>query len=231
MSTEFRESILVKGTDFTTSEAERGYRVLPYGTMPVADWVHSLVMRGMGYHVSIGALSTPITGGGAGTILDLDQPEGILSVPSGYTMIPLRISAQCHTPLLATDADESEILFAVDRAAAWAVDGTYTAESAFNMRTDLGAGGPIQCASAFTADTTDPVLDIELARAVRTGDMNGTPANALWGELSLVYEPKYPPFIVGPAMIVLYWGGTVATTGFAQAQVAVIPSAMVKTLV
>jgi hypothetical protein len=48
------------------------------------------------------------------------------------------------------------------------------------------------------------------------GDMNGTPANALWGKLDLVYEPETPPMIVGPASLIVYWGGTVATIGFGQ---------------
>lgn len=220
-----------KGRDFTASAAEREYGVGHYGSMPMADWLHMLVARGMAYHVSIGAFSTPITGGGDGTIFDQDQPEGVLSVPSGFTMIPLRIHIQAQTPLLATDADESEILIAVDRAASWDQTGTRTAEQAFNLRTDMGDGSPVLCASAFTANCTNPTLAIELARSVMVGDVQGTPATALYSKHELLYEPKYPPFIVGPAAIYLYWGGTVATPGFAQCQFAAMPSTLVKALV
>jgi len=57
---------------------------------------------------------------------------------------------------------------------------------------------------------------MELARTVLTGDVQGTAANALWGKLDLLYEPLTSPIITGPAMLLVYWGGTVATTGFAQ---------------
>lgn len=86
---------------------------------------------------------------------------------------------------------------------------------------------PLRCFSAATADITDPVLGIELARRAVTGDMNGTPANALWGQLDLVYEPMVPGFFVGPAAIYGYWGGTVATPGFAHLDFIAIPSSLI----
>ncbi|PKH44706.1 hypothetical protein KKB3_01593, partial [Dehalococcoides mccartyi] len=46
---------------------------------------------------------------------------------------------------------------------------------------DAPSSSSCTCKSAFTADTTDPVLGVELARKVIVGDMNGTPANA-YGE-------------------------------------------------
>jgi len=194
------------------------------------DWLDAAIARGLGWIVNIGAFSTPITGGGNGTILDLDQPEGIISVPAGITIRPIRVHLHGQTPLLATDADESELLIAVDRTAKWAVDGTYTLETPYNLRTDFTEACPCQAASAFTADTTDPVLDIELARSVIVGDVQGTPATALWTKNELLYEPKTPPFIVGPAMLVVYWGGTVATTGFAEICFVAFPSSKISGL-
>jgi hypothetical protein len=195
------------------------------------DWIEAMIARGYGWHLSIGAFSTPITGGGAGTILDLDQPEGSISVPTGYALLPLRIHVQCQVPLLAADSDEEEILIALDRTAKNAGDGTFTAETLYNMRTDITAGPPITATSAYTADVTDPVLDLELARAVIVGDVQGTAANALWTQLACLYEPLHPPLIIGPAAIWIYWGGTVALPGFAQAQVLAFPSALLTGLV
>ena len=57
---------------------------------------------------------------------------------------------------------------------------------------------------------------MELARSIVVGDLNGTPANALWGKLACLYEPKYVPTIKGPATLLVYRGGTVATTGYTQ---------------
>lgn len=179
------------------------------------NWKMQALLEGRGFHVDVGAFSTPIVGGGNGTIVDQDQPEGSISVPSGTTIIPIRISVQCQTPLLATDADESEILIAWDQAAA--IDaGTSTSETALKMHDGSGVTSLCTCYGAHTANCTNPTLSVELARKVVTGDMNGTPANALWGVLDLVYEPAVPPIIVGPASLIVYWGGTVATSGFAQ---------------
>ena len=198
----------------------------PLRSLATLPDVSALVRAGYGFHVTVGAFSTPITGGGAGTILDQDQPEFVISVPSGSAIIPVRMSVQAQVPLLATDADEAEILIAVDRTAAFDASGTYTAETVFSMRTDNPVASVCTVGSAFTANMTNPTLGIELARAVITGDVQGTAATALWTPLALNYEPANAPVIVGPAMVIGYWGGTVATTGFAQLQWVELPSAL-----
>lgn len=181
------------------------------------DWVQSAIRDGRGFVVNIGAFSSPITGGGAGTVIDLDQPEGCISIPTGTTILPIFSKIQCHVPLLATDADESEIVLAADIASANAGDGTATAETAINLRTRHGVASLCTCKSAFTADTTDPVLGLEIDRSVITGDVQGTAATALWTSLLLDYAPKAGFYqIDGPAALYVYWGGTVATTGFGQ---------------
>jgi hypothetical protein len=208
-----------------------------------ARWIDTMLAYGYGFHVSIGAFSTPITGGGNGTVLDLDQPEGVVSVPSGWCMRPFRVHVQTQTPMLATDADESEILIACDLKNEWYGDGTLTLETPYNLRTDRVAargtaplaGCPMKCASAVTGDltidgTNDPTHDIDLAHSVIVGDVQGTPATALWTKQELLYEPLYPPFLVGPCSMWLYWGGTVATTGFAQIQFVAFPSSFVTSL-
>lgn len=210
----------------TTGEDNfKKHRLLRDGSGLQADWRQGFVFEGKAYHVTIGAFSTPIVGGGNGTVLDIDQPEGVISVPSGTSIIPLRIHVQTQAPLSVTDNDESEILIAVDRAAAWFGDGTKTDEVAYPMRTDLSSGSACACASAFTADmtrdgTADPALTIELARSVTVADVQGTAATVVVTKHELLYEPQVPPIIVGPAALYLYWGGTVATSGFAEVEYA-----------
>ena len=203
-----------------------GLRGTRDGAAFISDWKQSLVMEGRGYHVTIGAFSTPIQGGGAGTIFDQDQPEGIISVPSGTCILPVRIHVQCQVPITAADSDENEILIAVDRLAAYPADGTVTSETAFNMRTDNPRTSNCTCASAATANITNPTLGIELAHAVKIVDYAGTPATALMNDLVCLYEPVTPPIIMGPAALYIYWGGTVAVTGFAQVQWLELPSTM-----
>lgn len=197
------------------------------GARFTVDTKQHAIMQGRGHHVTIGALTTPIRGGGAAEDPDLDQPEGIISVPSGTAIMPIRVSVQVETPLIVTDADVAEILVAVDTEKAYDGSGTKATEVVFNMKTDEADDGAACSAfSAFTADATAPVLAYELMRAQTKADVQGTAANALWGDLALLYEPDTPTIIVGPAMLLLYWGGTVATSAFAQVQWIEYPTSM-----
>jgi len=185
--------------------------------MKFYNWKQDAIRDGKGFHVDVGAFSTPVAGGGASAVIDLDRPRGLISVPTLTTIIPIRVSVQCQTPLLATDADESEILVGVDITQVWDAAGAATAETALKMKVSHTNTSACTCKSIFTGNiTTSPVLGMELARTVLTGDVQGTAANALWGKLDLLYEPLTSPIITGPAMLLVYWGGTVATTGFAQ---------------
>jgi len=181
------------------------------------DWKQRAILQGKGFHVDVGAFSTPIVGGGNGTVIDIDQPEALISVPSGTSIIPIRVSVQCQCGLAATDSDENEILIGVDIAKAGDGTGTATSETALKMY--LGTGTSLcTCTSAYTADCTAPVVGMELAHKVEVMDLLGTPANG-WGHiLDLVYEPVTAPVLVGPCCLLVYWGGTVAVSGFAQVE-------------
>ena len=196
----------------------------------LADWTEAMIARGFGWHVDIGAFSTPITGGGAGTILDQDQPEGVIGVPTGWVLVPLRILVACQVPLLAADSDESEILIAADRLANYAVGGgTVVTETPSNMRTNVTSGCPLTTVSAASGDITNPTLGIELGHAVIIGE-SGSDVGRNWTDLALKYEPLTPPFIVGPSALYVYFGGTVATTGFVNMDFLAIPSSLVTNL-
>ena len=196
------------------------------GALHQMSWREARIWEGKGFRCEVGTFSTPVTGGGAGTILDQDQPELTIAIPSGTTLIPIRIHVQTQTPLLATDADESEILIAVDRlAASNASSSTGTVATVYNMRTDLGTSGSLVTAvGANTVNITNPTLSFSLAHSVVVGDVQGTPATALWTKQELLYEPLAPDLIAGPATLIVYWGGTVATTGFCQAAWIEVPT-------
>lgn len=206
-----------------------------FGSLLSADWRQALVARGFGWHVDVGTFSTPIVGGGNGTVLDADQPEFVIDVPLGTTLIPLRFDIACQTPLIAADSDESEICILCDFSAVSGATSTQgTVETPRSMRTNKTGGCPCSVVSAVTTNTTavpTATALYELIHRQRVGDVQGTAANALWGELSALYEPRNPPFLVGPASVWGYWGGTVATTGFANLDFLAIDSALVKDLV
>ena len=190
--------------------------------------IEEAIAGGMGRSVTVGAFSGGIVGGGAGTVLLIDEPDLIIGVPANVCIRPLRISAQVQAGAIGTDADETEILFAVDSLGLWSGDGTSTAEQPSNMRTDLDKGSACRVGSAVTGAITttpgfavgaaaDPVLDLELARAVLHFDL-ATAAGQNKNSVELLYEPKHPIYIVGPATLCVFTGGTVATVGgFTQA--------------
>ncbi len=205
------------------------------GSMITADWFSAMVMRGLGWIIQVGDLTTPVQGGGAGTVILAQQPELIIDIPAKWTLIPLRIAVDAEVPLLAADNDESEILMTIDRTQINDVtSGTATQEFPSNMRTDIATGCPFLASSAVTANlTAAPTRSFDLAHRTIVGDfvLSGTPANSSWEELWTLYEPDNPPFIVGPASLQVHWGGTVATSAFCQMTFLAIRSSLVTSLV
>lgn len=192
------------------------------------DWVQTLIARGYGWGIEVGNFDTGITGGGAGTVIDLDQPEFGVSVPSGYTLVPFDVKIVARPGLQTTDSHVTDILLAVDRTAAWAGDGTVTTETPVNLRTNTVGGCPASCFSAATGDITDPVLGaISLDRRTLLTDVQGTAATVNLMELKLDYTPRRPPFLVGPCAMYGYFGGSIAVVGFAQVNFLVIPSTLI----
>jgi hypothetical protein len=183
--------------------------------MKFYDWKMESIRDGKGFHVDVGAFSTPIVGGGAVTIMDADRPELTVNVPELTTIIPIRIDVTIQVPLLAADVDECEILCGIDKDAVIA-GGTYTTETPINMNIKHTNTSACTVRSAYTVNATAaPTLDLELIRSIKVGDVQTT-AGVMWTAHKLLYIPTYPPIVPGPSCLALYWGGTVATSGFAQ---------------
>lgn len=199
------------------------------GSVLSADWRQALIARGYGWHVQVGALTTPVVGGGNGTVLDLEQPELAINCPSGYCMVPLRIHVQVQPGLQTTDAHETEIIISLDPTQVQ-VAGTSTAESPTNMRTDIRTTCPFTAYSAYTADGNATPLLTELARKQGACDFQGTPASAEIREFNLLYEPTNPPFLIGPGNFSVHFGGDIATPGFIQASVLAFPASLLTSL-
>lgn len=224
---------LVFGKNFNSTAAEVRLSAVPDGGLVTGSWLQSQVARGFGWIVQVGDLSTPIAGGGDTAILDADKPQLVMDVQAGTTLRPIRIAVDCETPLIATDGDTSEIVLSVDRTNVSGANATNgTVETVFNMRTDIVGGSPVSVVSAVTTNlSAAPTVSAELQRANVVADIAGTPVNSLWGSLKMLYQPKYPPFIVGPATVLVHFGGTVATSGYIQAFFLAFPSSKVINLV
>lgn len=189
------------------------------GELFTMDWRQRRIAEGKGFQVNVGALTTAIVGGGNGTVFDAEQSEYAISVPSGKLFIPLRIEHVIMVPLLAADSEEVETFVGVDRTAvSTAAAGTGTVETAFNLRTDNPAASSVTAVSANTSDHNTPTIGLELARMSVLGDFQGTPANAMWTNYRLEYQPITAPILVGPCALYGYWFGTVAASGYATIQ-------------
>ena len=130
--------------------------------MKFYDWRQDAIRDGRGFHVTVGSFTSPIQGGGAGTTVTINEPEAVISVPDGTSILPIRVDVQCQVPIIATDSDETEIIIGSDKDAAWDTTGTSTEETAVNMRTTHTATSLCSCESAFTGATTvSPALDYE----------------------------------------------------------------------
>ena len=218
------EAVNLRAKDYQSTPAWADVRSILGGALS-ADWRQAMIARGFGWLIDVGALTTPIVGGGNGTVLDLEQPELAINVPSGYAMIPLRIAVECQLGLQTTDSHESEIIIGVDRTQIQTA-GTSTAEVPMNLRTDLTTAAPFTAFSAYTADGVSAPVVRELARKQGLTDVQGTAATVNVYQFDLVYEPLHPPIAIGPAHFAVYYGGDIAVSGFIQATVLAIPSSL-----
>jgi hypothetical protein len=183
------------------------------GAIYTSDWKQQMIADGRAYGIHVGNFVTAVTGGGAGTILDIDQPEALVSVPSGTSIFPMRISFALEANSAATDNDLIHALITVTRTAAWDGAGTATTPTIYNLRTDNPRSSGCTARTAFTADiTTAPVSHLELGRysaKVETGA-----AGNFVHQHNYLYEPQNLVTIVGPAMLLCYFGGTAAVAGY-----------------
>ena len=185
-------------------------RALRDGSAVLADWKQAAVMGGFGFMANSGALSTGVAGGGVSSVLDIDRPNFVLSVPNGTAILPLRIGVHLQSGAPA-DGNEVEILIAVDQDKEAPTSGTATARIIYNMNTLAAKASTCVARDTFSVTLTDPVLDLELARKVIEYD------KAASGEVAvicdLIYEPETPPVINGPASVIVYYGGDAAAVG------------------
>ena len=192
------------------------------GAPIVVPWVMALVLEGVCFNLTVGAFATSIVGGGAGTIIDLDQPEFTIAIPANSVLLPLRVSIQIEMIFMDADNEVTDILVAADRTQA-IIDGTATPETVLNMRTDRSTPSVVTARSAYTGNSTAPVLGLELARTQITGNQSVAAAHQFYYSTGLLYEPAAPPVLVGPATLLGYFGGSTTVEGYAQAVWAELP--------
>jgi hypothetical protein len=198
------------------------------GQLYTADWKYKLAAAGLVYTAHIGTLTTGadvglITGGGAGTTVDSDQPELIVGVDTGY-IIPMEIIVSCNLDMDA-NAEYGEILFFADRTQAPPTTATGTPGIVTpNNQLDGGATFGGRCFGGITTDITDPVMS-ELINFVYTvGSDNGTAGNLVSNTLRMEWKADIPKILAGPCSLVACFGGTAAVTGMISITFASVPA-------
>lgn len=218
------------------SEGDMGYPSMSkVGQLFVAGWKERLLLAGKVWKYSLGAITaggaiTQVTGGGNGTAMDMEQPEIIYGVDSGYFLIPLEVIATVTSDADAPD-DFMEILAIMDRTQASPTNlgASGTEVTPINLLDGAGAF-PGRAAKEITVDIADPVysevLDYERYETTAVV-MQGTSANeddAINSVLKMHYEPSLPSIGAGACSVCVMWDGTVATTGIACVTFGAVPS-------
>ena len=178
-------------------------------------WKQALILEGRCFHVQVGALITAVACG-SGTVPELAEPELVISVPKGTVMMPLSVYANAVPDDAVANHDDLNIILGIDRTQVHDLSGTSTAGVLYNMRTDAPRSNTCTAITAVTADMTAAVMAMELMRTdcfVEQTTAVGTQPFII----ELRYEPVAAPMLVGPAMLVLMWGGTTPVTGYVQA--------------
>lgn len=186
------------------------------GNLYMKDWIQREIDAGNAEGFQVGALTTPIVGGGAGTVIDLDQPEVNINVPAGKTIWLIRAHIQCEVPA-DQDGDVQEIEIGYDNAGVTnASSSTGTVTTPKNLRTDktslLLGGSAVVTAGTVNLSANPTVQEIARAQTVTNIVTSGITNKGF----ELLYEPKHPRPFVGPCAVLAYWGGTQAMSGFAQ---------------
>ena len=216
------------------SDGDMGYPSMSkLGQLYTADWKAFLSSAGKLYRISVGTVAgdagvTRVTGGGAGTTVDLDEPEIVIGCAAGYFLIPVEVHV---SGVLDQDANAElgEILVTMDRTQVPA-GVTGTAGTMYNMLDGGEAypGGPVY--HTVTVVTTNPTNeDIIAIETVSSSEFvsNGAATNLTNGvvtKLQLDWAASFPQYVAGPCSLLVYWGGTAAVTALATVVVGIVPA-------
>lgn len=180
-----------------------------------ADWKTELVLAGCCYGISLGDLANAggdvalLTGGGAGTVIDSNQPEMAIGLPAGYFGIPLFFQLSCKVDIDA-DAEIGNVALFADTTQQIPVP--IAASSTIMTPNPLLGGGPPSIARAqtiVTADITNPVCSQSLGYWTTRGS-EVTAAGESMVTLTATFNPDFPQIFKGPCSFIGCWGGTAA---------------------
>ncbi len=181
-------------TRITADGSYLGVRGTRDGAMVFQDWKMALAMEGRVFHAGGGIDMTPLTN----TAFDQDQPMLSVSVPSGTTILPLRVEIAIMSEEQTTDAT------------------FYVARVTVAQTAGLGVAAETlaTCTRSDLPRLTNCEVQQEVAsNMVVTGysgmAMLGTPTASV-APFNWVYEPETPEVLVGPATLIVNLSGSTA---------------------
>ena len=192
-----------------------GWRGTPDGGGIVVPWVTALAMEGRLFQAHIGSATTPVSF--AKTAYDSDQPQLVVDVPAGTSILPVKIELHLED----SAGTDNEIMAVVSTTAVGA--GTSTAVTQKNLRSDGPVTSNCSVYSLYTGNGTDPTVHAEFWRsgyAFADSTTNPRPV--------FTYDVEEHPrvVIVGAGALVIYIvGATTAPAGFLKVQWIELPSA------
>lgn len=166
-------------------------------------WHVQLGLEGKLFAAMAGTETAPITLGN--TVIDNDQPEFILRVPTGTTVIPLF----AQIVLEATGAALFEGGMAVEDSDPGSGTSTVADQVPTNMKS-RGAGSTCTARQLVTANLTQ----VNLRWIWRCGEPADLDSAVGGNRFNWTYMDNIPPLLVGPAALMLYAANGTSGTGF-----------------
>lgn len=175
------------------------------GSIYTVDWKTRLGLSGRIFHAAVGSFTTPTT---FRIGVDADQPEAVIDVPAGKTIIPVRILT-----FLETGAGTiSEVIYATNPALCGSSTATDGSSGILSTRTSRPLTSGCKFYYTYSGNCTLPANTIEFYH-------NGEPFVDVVANQQRFFtweiDTGTPQVIDGPGSLVIYIAGTgTAPAGF-----------------
>ena len=167
----------------------------------VPNYSMQLSMDGRVFIANVGTATTPIDL--AKTAYDADQPQVVVDVPSGKTIVPLYLGVYLED----SAGTDTEIIWGISDCLVGA--GTSTAVTPVNMRTDNAYTTSCTVRSLYTANGTDVTgSSYKFAEFYRSGTPFADEADHLALQFEWSAQTHVAPVIVGEGSLVMWADGT-----------------------
>lgn len=170
------------------------------GSFVTMDWYTAMAMEGRVFNVALAAPDTTMTGA---TSYDPTHPSVLIDVPGGTLFIPV------HVDVCFEDAGGADnyIIIQCEDIATYSSGGT-AISACNNLRTDNPHASAIvaKYASDSAITATDPGVTERTLFSYVDAFLDATTSPPI----HIVWEPKAPPILVGPASFLIHCYGATA---------------------